>query len=214
MNYFSKGNNSSNGSAPSLPTSMPSQPSPQSDTPWLISTSAKAVGTMAGLFSIAIGFFSLFSIFDTSCILAGGLLMVEGLLMSLLEAPCFCTFLDFAYMPSTFFDNKPHWIKATIYLFFAGIPFFWCTGITTFFSCGLIFVTSALYLLIALGKKASADEMRVKANHFSQSPAAGLVLNEELPKPTDPPTYTKTEPLANMYVPPPKPIYSTQGPVY
>jgi hypothetical protein len=210
MNYFS--GNTTNSSVTSPPT--PSTPSGQSDTPWLISTAAKSVGTLAGLFSIAIGFFSLFSIFDTSCILAGGLLMIEGLLMALLEAPCFCSFLDFAYMPSTFFDQKPNWLKATLYLFFAVIPFIWCTGITTFFACGLIFVTCALYLLMALGKKANADEMRTKASNLSLSPSAVLVNNEELPKPTNPPAYAKEAPTANMYVTQPKPIYSTQGPVY
>jgi len=205
MNFLS--GNSSNGSVSSLPTS-----SSQSDTPWLISTAAKAMGTLAGLFSIGIGFFSLFSIFDTSCILAGGLLMIFGLIMALLEAPCFCTFLDFAYTPSTFFDSKPQWMKATLYLFFAVLPFLWCIGITTFFACGLIFVTCALYLLMALGKKASVSEMRVKAN-LSEAPSAILVNNEEIPKATDPPTYSKSQ-LANMYGPTPKTFSSTQNPIY
>jgi len=62
--------------------------------------------------------------------------------------------------------------------------------------------------------RASSDEMREKANNLSQSPSAILVNNEELPKSTDPPTYTRTPQLANMYVPPPKPINSMQGPVY
>ena len=45
----------------------------------------------------------------------------EGLIISLIESPCFFTFLDFAYMPSKLFENKPHWIKATLYLWFVFI---------------------------------------------------------------------------------------------
>jgi len=208
MNFL---RNNSEANPSSLPTSIPTT-SPQSDTPWLIGTAAKVVGTVAGLFSIMFGFFSLFSIFNTSCIFAGGLLMMEGILMSLIEAPCFCTFLDFAYMPSNFFDAKPHWIKATLYLCFAVVPFFWCIGVTTFFSCGLIFVTCALYLLIALGKKANVDEMRMKANNLSTSPSAILVNNEELPKSSEPAMYTKPKAMGNMFASPT--INSTQAPVY
>lgn len=198
------------------PSSAPTAtPAANSDVPWLISTGAKVMSTVAGLFAIAVGFLSLFSIFDTSCILAGGLLMIEGLLMSLLEAPCFCTFLDFAYIPSNYADGKPHWMKATLYLFFAAIPFFFCVGIMTFLSCGLIFVSCALYLMMALGRKASLEEMRVKANNITEKPSAVLVQNEELPQGTDPPpTYRQSESLANMYVPPPSTISGNQTPLY
>jgi len=207
MNYF-RDNNGVNPSSSSLPEQLP-----KSDTPWLIGTAAKAIGTVAGLFSIMFGFFELFSIFNTTCIFAGALLMIEGLLMSLIEAPCFCTFLDFAYMPSNWFEAKPHWIKATLYLCFAVVPFFWCIGLTTFFACGLIFVTCALYLVIALGKKASVDEMRMKAN-LSSSPSAILVNNEELPKPTEPPAYSKPAALSNMFASQPINPNTPQAPVY
>jgi hypothetical protein len=198
------------------PSSAPtSSPQANSDSPWLISTGAKAVATVAGLFAIVSGFLNLLSIFDTSCMFAGGLLIVEGLMMCLLEAPCFCTFLDFAYIPSNYVDGKPHWMKATLYLFFAAIPFFSCIGFTTFLSCGLIFVSCALYLMMALGKKASLDEMRVKVNNLSEKPSAVLVNNEELPKGTDPPpTYKQSESLTNVYIPPPNTISGGQTPLY
>lgn len=40
----------------------------------------------------------------------------EGLLMTMIEAPCFCVFLDFAFLPSRFLEGKSLWIKATLYL--------------------------------------------------------------------------------------------------
>ena len=122
---------------------------------------------------------------------------------------------------------------------FAGIPFSLCFGMMTFLSCGLIFVSCALYLMMALGKKyaflccslflfmylnvfynnlhfrASLDEMRVKANNLSEKPSAVLVNNEELPRGTDPPpTYRQSESLANVFVPKPTIISGNQTPLY
>jgi hypothetical protein len=71
-----------------------------------------------------------------------------------------------------------------------------------------------MVLLYVMQIRANADEMRTKASNLSLSPSAVLVNNEELPKPTNPPAYAKEAPTANMYVTQPKPIYSTQGPVY
>ncbi|XP_054156505.1 calcium channel flower-like [Oppia nitens] len=189
----------SNSQTPTTATTLSPPPAPQSDVPWLMSTGAKVVSTIAGIFAIFIGVLSLFTSLlglNATCILAGGLLAIEGTFMIVLEAPCFCTYFQHAYTPSSYLEAKPHWIKATVYLFFAAIPFFFCIGLTTFLSCGFILISCGLYLMMAMGRKASLDEMRVNANTVvSEKPSAVLVQNEELPKGTDPPpAYTAYTP--------------------
>lgn len=104
---------------------------------------------------------------------------LEGLAMTLIEAPCFCVFLDFSQAPSNFFDGKPHYLRATIYLFFSVLPFFICTGFLMFLACGLMLITSGLYLMKSLGRKASRSEMAANAiSSLSTSPSAILVQNE------------------------------------
>jgi len=177
-------------------TGAPPTPTPHEDVPWLWTTGAKVVATIAGLFGVASGFMGVFfNILSPTCIFAAALLMIEGLTMALLEAPCFCTFLDFAYMPSSYLDAKPHWIKAVLYLLFAIIPLSFCIGFTTLLACSLILVSCGLYLVMALGRKAPVDQMKMSANNISEKPNAVLVNNEEIPKGTDPPpAYSPPQP--------------------
>jgi hypothetical protein len=145
----------------------------------MISTLCKVTGTLAGLFGILGGLISLFS-FQTSCIVAGALLAIEGFAMTLIEAPCFCIFLEFSSIPSTFFDARAHYIRAVVYLMFSIIPFMFCVGFSLFFGCGLMLITSGLYLMKSLGRKASRLEMQANAiSGLSTSPSAILVQNEQ-----------------------------------
>jgi len=168
------------------------QPENPNDTPWMISTAAKVIGSVAGVVSVFMGFLNLLSILNITCIFVGALLIIEGFFMVLTEAPCCCMFLDFAYMPATVLDKRSPWYKAVIYLTFAVVPFFWCIGVSTFLSCGLIMATSAFYVLMAMGKKANRDEMRVNSSvngtkpsgPITTAPTAVLVQNEELPVPS------------------------------
>lgn len=98
--------------------------------------------------------------------------------MTLIEAPCFCVFLEFSQIPSGLFDNRPHYYRATVYLLFSFIPFMFCAGFGLFIGCGLMLITSGLYLMKALGRKASRQEMAANAV-LSGSPSAILVQNEQ-----------------------------------
>ena len=100
--------------------------------------------------------------------------------MTLIEAPCFCAFLEFSQLPSGIFDRRPHYYRATAYLLFAFIPFMFCAGFGLFLGCGLMLITSGLYLMKALGRKASRQEMAANAiSSLSTSPSAILVQNEQ-----------------------------------
>ncbi|RWS13404.1 calcium channel flower-like isoform X1 [Dinothrombium tinctorium] len=146
------------------------------DIPWWLTFGARGVGTVAGSVSVFCGIINFIpTSFD--CVLVGALLILEGLSMILIEAPCFCICLDFSYAPSKYFETKPHWLRALLYLCFAGLPLFICVDFTSLLSAGLLFFASALYLLMSLGKKATLSEMRMKAT-MSESPTSVLVMNE------------------------------------
>ena len=101
-------------------------------------------------------------------------------MVTLIEAPCFCVFLEFSQVPSALFDRRPHYYRATVYLLFAFIPFTLCVGFGLFLGCGLMLITSGLYLIRALGRKASRQEMAANAiSNLSTSPSAILVQNEQ-----------------------------------
>jgi len=124
------------------------------DMPWLFVTGARGLATFAGIIAILMGAIdAIFSVLDLQCMIAGIILMGEGLVMTMIEAPCFCMFLDFAFLPSRLLEGKSLWIKATIYLGFAIVPLSFCKSSSLITACFFIFISSALYLVLALGKK-------------------------------------------------------------
>lgn len=180
----------------------PPQANESNDMPWLFVTGARALATFAGIVSILFGSIDvLFSIIDLNCLIGGLILMGEGLVLTMVEAPCLCLFFDFAILPGKFLEGKSLWIKATLYLGFAIVPLSFCKSTSLIFSCFLIFMTSALYLVLALGKKASAEEMRAKV--VNENPSSVLVNNEVLPATSNQPlpfykqTQINTPPQAN-----------------
>ncbi|KAI1305353.1 Calcium channel flower [Halotydeus destructor] len=169
------------------------------ETSWWLSTLTKGVATLAGLVGIPCGIITLMSI-DLACVFAGSLIALEGLIIVLIEAPCFCVFLDFSQVPSNLMDKKPQWVRATIYLIFAALPFSFCTSVSGFFACGLYVISSAMYLMQSLGKKASLEEMRASAaamqsnQPFSPlqsmtSSMTSVLVNNEQPVATKPTGY-------------------------
>ncbi|XP_013791540.1 calcium channel flower-like [Limulus polyphemus] len=106
--------------------------------------------------------------------MAGILQMLLGVVVALIEAPCFCAFLDFAQTPHNYFERKPYWHKALLYVILSSFIVIICTGLSTFFGSGLIFVTGSLYGIMSLGKKASKEEMIAKSSSMSN-----LIRNNE-----------------------------------
>jgi len=175
------------------------------DMPWLFVTAARGLATFAGILSILLGAInSLTSVIDPSCFIAGLIMMCEGLVLIMIEAPCLCVFFDFAFLPNRLLEGRSLWIKATIYLGFAILPLSFCKSASLITSCFFVFITSALYLVLALGKKASAEEMRAKA--VNENPSAVLVSNEFLPATSTPnqPFYKQTDFKNTNFTAPPQ----------
>lgn len=140
----------------------PQTASTTDELPWWLKYAAKFIGSAGALTALILGAWECVTI-RPLCLFAGILQMLVGVLVALIETPCFCMFLDFAQAPSKFFDRKPHWYRSLLYLIISILPIMICASVTTIFGSGLIFVTGTIYGIMALGKKASFEEMRVKA---------------------------------------------------
>ncbi|KFM70968.1 Calcium channel flower, partial [Stegodyphus mimosarum] len=122
------------------------------DSPWWLKYAVRFLGTVSALAALALGAMACITI-TPRCLLAGILQMLNGVLIALIEAPCLCMFLDFAQVPSAYFDRKPPWHRGLLYIVISILPISLCAGISTFFGSGLIFITGCLYGIMALGKK-------------------------------------------------------------
>lgn len=139
---------------------------PADDAPWWLKYLGRFLGTVSSLVAIGLGAqLAVLSVvtFSATCLLAAILQMVVGMVVALIEAPCFCAFLEFAQAPGNFFDRKPYWYKALLYGVGGVLPVALCAGMTTFFGGGLILAAGCIYGIMAMGRKASADEMRARA---------------------------------------------------
>ncbi|XP_022242732.1 calcium channel flower-like isoform X4 [Limulus polyphemus] len=129
--------------------------------------------------AIGIGAWACFTI-TARCLMAGILQMLLGVVVALIEVPCFCAFLDFAQNPYNYFEKRPYWHKALLYVILSAFIMVLCGELSTFVGSGLVFVTGSLYGIMALGKKASKDEMMMKAASMSS-----LIPTKEQPQDVD-----------------------------
>lgn len=148
-------------------------PRPLDESPFWLKFLVRFLGSVGSLVALGLGAWACVTVYP-KCLLAGILQMLIAVLVALIEAPCFCMFLDFAQAPSNYFDRKAYWHRGLLYVVLAIMPIAICPGISTFFGSGLIFITGSLYGILSLGKKAPHDEMKYRA-----SSSANLIGNNE-----------------------------------
>ncbi|XP_035684108.1 calcium channel flower-like isoform X2 [Branchiostoma floridae] len=76
-----------------------------------------------------------------------------GFLTMVLEAPLCCQFFDGLDRLANWIGNLKYIYKAILYCVLSIFPMMLCFELTTVFGSGLIFVTGAIYGVMALGKK-------------------------------------------------------------
>lgn len=86
--------------------------------------------------------------------------MLAGFVVMAIEAPCCCMFIDYVQQLADKADQRPYWNRAALYCIIAIPPILLCFGLGSLFGSGLIFATGAVYGMMAIGKKATAEEMR------------------------------------------------------
>lgn len=150
----------------------PGQEVPKDDVPWWLRYGGRAVGTLAGFLAIFLGVLNCISIItaDVQCLISGLFQMVLGFTTLCIEAPCCCLFVDFVQNLSDWVDKRPYWNKAVGYVALSLPPIILCPTLSSIFGSGLILVTGVIYGMMALGKKATVEEMRASAGSESFPP--------------------------------------------
>lgn len=159
------------------------------DVPWWMRYGGRLLGTVGGFMAIILGLFSCIGIvlLNVYSLIAGIWQMMAGFLVLVGEAPCCCFFIDFVQAFSDKMESRPYWNKAVLYVCIALPPFFLnFFSVSTWLGSGAIFGTGIIYGMMALGKKASVEDMRSSAANLeagkgqpSSAPRANLVMNEQ-----------------------------------
>ncbi|XP_013147084.1 PREDICTED: calcium channel flower isoform X1 [Papilio polytes] len=159
------------------------------DVPWWMRYAGRGLGTVGSSIAILLGVFNCLGLFtlNVPCLIAGIWQMLAGFVVIVCEAPCCCFCIDYVQTLSDKMETRPYWNKAMFYVGLALPPFFLCfLSLSTLFGSGMIFGTGIIYGMMALGRKASAEEMRTSAANLeaglgqpSSAPRANLVANEQ-----------------------------------
>lgn len=141
---------------------------PNDNIPWYLKYGARVVGTLAALVSIGMAIpLALISVPTISfwCLLAAIWQCAAGLLVALLEAPCLCSFLEFAQKPGQMLNGRPAIFKAILYCVAGFVPMLMCMGTLTCLGSGLTFCCGLMYGSIAMGRKAPQADMAAAATN-------------------------------------------------
>ncbi|XP_046961132.1 calcium channel flower isoform X1 [Vanessa cardui] len=169
------------------------------DVPWWMRYAGRGLGTVGSFIAIIFGLINCTGIIlmNVSCLIAGVWQMLAGFIVIVCEAPCCCFFIDYVQTLSDRVETRPYWNKAALYIGLSLPPFFMCFfSVSTWLGSGMIFGTGIIYGMMALGKKASIDDMRTSAANLeagapqpSSAPRATLVTNEQPFSFTGPPAH-------------------------
>ncbi|ALC43873.1 fwe [Drosophila busckii] len=159
------------------------------EAPWYLKYGSRVLGIVAAFFAILFGLWNVLSIIglSVSCLVAGIIQMIAGFVVMALEAPCCFVCIEQVGSVADKVDSKPMYFRAGLYCAMAVPPIFMCFGLASLFGSGLIFATGAVYGMMALGKKASIEDMRAAAgtttgyggNSSTTNDRAGIVNNAQ-----------------------------------
>ncbi|KAJ0181556.1 hypothetical protein K1T71_002278 [Dendrolimus kikuchii] len=158
------------------------------DVPWWMRYAGRGLGTVGSAICMFFGLLNCTGIFtfDVQCLIAGIWQIFAGFIVMVCEAPCCCFFIDYVQTLSDKIETRPYWNKAVLYVGLSLPPFMLCfVSVSTIIGDGLIFATGVVYGMMALGKKASVEDMRTSAANIeagvgpTTAPRANLVTNEQ-----------------------------------
>ncbi|XP_037935915.1 calcium channel flower isoform X2 [Teleopsis dalmanni] len=157
--------------------SRPNQPDPAglNDAPWYMKYGGRLLGIVGAFFAILFGLYNALSIvfLSVTCLLSGIIQMLVGFIVMALEAPFCFICIDYVNQIAEKADARPLWNRAALYCCLAIPPIILCPGLGSIFGCGLIFGTGVIYGMMALGKKASREDMAAAATSPTQMPTNG-----------------------------------------
>jgi len=137
------------------------QPQPEGTTfwfRWLI----RIVAIVTGILAMICGVFGALST-SATCIAAGVIMIFLGFSMIMFEVPICCQFVSYTQPVARFSEKRPPWQKAILYSLPPLLPLALCQSISIVLGFICLLVNGAIQFMLAVGKKASREEMMQRA---------------------------------------------------
>lgn len=146
------------------------QPGPLDDQPFYVRFGIPVLAIFGAFLCVIFGLLNTvfsFITFNVYCVVGSILQIVVGFVVLALEATCCFTYIDHVTQTASWMREKPLYYKAGLYCAIVVLPMLMCFGISSLFSYALVFASGVLYGVVALGKKASLEDMRQTARSTS-----------------------------------------------
>jgi len=130
---------------------------------WWCKILVKVVGVVAAIISVVAAVPNLINIINPLCIISACLMILNGALLLLFEAPVCCSFVESAKKVGAWIEKRRYWHKGIIYIILAALPIIPYRNLTIIFGCVPVFATGTFYGMLSLGKKADRNEMMTNA---------------------------------------------------
>jgi len=125
---------------------------------WLI----RIVAIVTGILAMICGVFGALST-SPSCLAAGVIMIFLGFSMIMFEVPICCQFVSYTQPVARFSERRPPWQKAVLYSIPPLLPLVLCQSISIVLGFICLLVNGAIQFMLAVGKKASREEMLQRA---------------------------------------------------
>ncbi|XP_063922474.1 calcium channel flower isoform X2 [Zophobas morio] len=151
-------------------------PVSKDDVPWWMKYLGRGVGTVGSFIAILLGVWNCVAILvgSATALIAGMWQILAAFGVLCCEAPCCCMFVDHVQRLSEWVDKRPYWNRALGYVIISIPPIILSPGLATIFGSGLIFTTGVIYGMMALGRKASRQDMAAAASPQLATSPTGL----------------------------------------
>jgi len=131
---------------------------------WLI----RVVAVVSGILAMICGVIGALS--ASLCIVAGVITIFLGFALIMFEVPICCQFVRYTQPVAQFSEKRPAWQKAMLYSIPPLLPLVLCQSIPLVFGFILLLVNGAIQFMLAVGKKASREEMLHRAATDGRGP--------------------------------------------
>jgi len=125
---------------------------------WLI----RVVAVVTGIIAMICGIFGALGL-SPICLAAGVIMIILGFAMVMFEVPICCQFVQFTQPVAQFSEKRPPWQKAMLYSIPPLIPLVMCQAVSIVLGFICLLVNGAIQFMLAVGKKATREEMLQRA---------------------------------------------------
>lgn len=130
---------------------------------WWCKLLVKVIGVVAAVVSIIAAIPALIKIWNITGVITGVLMVFNGILLFIFEAPICCSYMEITQKIGTWIEKRKYYQKGIIYLIMAILPLLPSRDVISILGCIPVFATGVFYGLLSLGKKADRSEMMSKA---------------------------------------------------